>query len=393
MRVALAAVGTDSEVLPMMALGRAFQMKGHTVTLCVPESYRSLSMQVGLRMVTSGAHFQQYLDPDSAPHSNKALAEALGNEVPVHFVAMRDALRHADVAIGAPLQTAGPSIAEQQGIPYFCAIQTPVHLDRAQFPCWGLATRDSGLFSSLRLRSRRKVWHESVLRAINRERDFTHLPPVNDLYDHFFHLGHQLIAVDPGLAFIENSPERTVTGFWFFDAPEIDSELQSFLDSGPPPVFIELHRASEDQIKILCERLKEDHHRVLIRSRHEVTLLLPDGCRQLDETASLELLQRASVAVHEGSARLVAAAARAGIPQVIQPDPEDQRFWGDAVQKAGLSLSPLFEPTAERILRAIQEALNSQPIKLKANEVGERLRSYDGAVRAVEAVEALLKMS
>ncbi|HEY4491904.1 MAG TPA: hypothetical protein VI958_07865, partial [Acidobacteriota bacterium] len=274
---------------------------------------------------------------------------------------------------------------------YFCAIQTPVHLDRSKFPCWGLAAQHSGVFSSLRLHLRRKFWRESVLPAINRERELTHLNPINDLYGHFFHSGHQLIASDPAMVFVQSSPERTVTGFWFFDTPEIDSDLQNYLNSGPPPVFIELHRISDEEIRNLCEHLNKDHHRVLIRSRREVTVPLPDSCRRLNQDASLRVLGSASVAVHEGSPRLVAAAARAGIPQVIQPDLEDQRFWAGAVSKKGLSPKPVLESTAESILRAVHEALNSAPITLKAKQIGEELRSDDGCARAVEAVEALLK--
>ncbi len=59
MRIILGSAGTRSDLAFFFALGRSLQDRHHTVTMIVPEKYRSEIMKMELRMVTCGRNFDE----------------------------------------------------------------------------------------------------------------------------------------------------------------------------------------------------------------------------------------------------------------------------------------------------------------------------------------------
>src|SRR6186713_1411498 len=98
MKIVLATAGTRNEVFPMIALGNELRRRGHTVTMCVPEKYRSKIMKLEFRMVTCGSGFVDYLD-GSRGGNGADFVGALTAEVPTQFVAMRDSLLEAEMLV------------------------------------------------------------------------------------------------------------------------------------------------------------------------------------------------------------------------------------------------------------------------------------------------------
>ena len=394
MRIVLAAVGARSDIFPMMALARGLQTKGHSITLCIPESYRSLTMQAGFRMVSAGVGFPEYLNARGGfSDANRALGEALAREAPVHFVALRDCMREVDVLVGSPLVLAGPSMAEQVSLPYFCVIFSPVYMDRKKFPCWGVERRKSGLFSSWRREVRSKYWNDLIVTAINREREVSHLDSFSNLYTYFFESGHLLVAADAELVTATDGFNQTTTGFWFFDPPgEMDTELDAFLKSGTPPVYIEFTRAPDEIVLVqhLCRRLRSAGHRVLIHSLVGLSSAdLPAGCRVVDSEPYIRLLDRVGAVAHQGGAELTAFAARAGVPQVIAPYLLDQAYWAERIQAAGIGVRTLSELSQDKLMESIEQAIGDSVIREKARAMGEKIRARDGVGVAVGAIEKL----
>src|SRR5918996_173596 len=126
MKITLAPFGTASDVLPMIALGRILHSRGHAVTICAPEEFRSRIYKSGFPMFSSGKTYRKYLECEGDfEDATTSLVSVLDEDMATHFVALRDATRDADAVIGSRLQIAGPSLAEQHGIPYLFAIHTP----------------------------------------------------------------------------------------------------------------------------------------------------------------------------------------------------------------------------------------------------------------------------
>jgi len=93
-----------------------------------------------------------------------------------------------------------------------------------------------------------------------------------------------------------------------------------------------------------------------------------------------QLFRRVALAVHHGGAGTTAAAARAGIPQVVVPHIADQFYWGHQVHARGLGSRaiPRTALTAAKLARAIEDVLSRPEIAENARDVKARLERADG---------------
>jgi len=99
------------------------------------------------------------------------------------------------------------------------------------------------------------------------------------------------------------------------------------------------------------------------------------------------LFPQMAAVVHHGGAGTTAAALRAGVPAIITPLFADQPLWGARVAALGVGPAPmpLRQVTAERLAAAIRQATRDSRMKARAVVLGERIRSEQGVLRAVEA--------
>jgi sterol 3beta-glucosyltransferase len=93
--------------------------------------------------------------------------------------------------------------------------------------------------------------------------------------------------------------------------------------------------------------------------------------------------------IHHSGAGTVAAALRAGIPQVIVPFMTDQPFWARRVHAVGAASKPMLvkDLSVELLIRAITEA-NGDAIRKHAQALGDAIKTEDGVMRAVELIES-----
>src|SRR5262245_29023519 len=118
MRIILGSAGTRSDLEFLFALGMRLQNRHHTVTMIVPEKYRSEVMKMELRMVTCGRNFDEYLE-GNVTDTGSEFVNVLSLQIASQFVALRDALREADVLVADVFLIPAASMAEKVGLPYF----------------------------------------------------------------------------------------------------------------------------------------------------------------------------------------------------------------------------------------------------------------------------------
>lgn len=386
MRVVIASAGPRSEVYPMLALAGELARRGHIVTLCVPEKYRSKLMTLEHRMVTCGASFDEFLD---GPRTGdvQMFVRALASQIPAQFVAMRDSLREADILVYGGFMLAAPSQAELQKLPAFSAIQTPLLLNADQFPAAGMPLK-KGIFDSTR--GRRKEWEFILLPAINREREFSHLPKISNLHQYFYRGGHVLAAHDPSVVPVSASASETVTGFWQFDDSGFSSgELVPFLAEGPAPVLISPLALPKEQaasfLEELCAHLSSHGIRAVVHSEftdaHKAKI--PENCRVLDAFPT----ERFSAVLHSGAPQQFSAAAHAALPQVTIPVLAEHGFWSEKIGSLGLGPGAVSGFDAARVSTAIREAISGDPWKERCRQYAERLKEQNGPAVAAETIE------
>lgn len=386
MRIVLSSAGPRSEVFPMLALAHELVKRGHVVTLCVPEKYRSKMMVLEHRMVTCGASFDEFLEgPRTGDGSG--FVRALSAQVPTQFVAMRDALREADALVSGGFMVAGASQAESQRIPCFTLVHTPLFLDPDQFPAAGMSLK-KGVFDSVR--RRRKEWESVLLPVLNSEREMSHLPPVANLHQYLYRTGHVLAAVDASVAPVSAGPGETVTGFWHFDdSGFVSDELASFLDAGGPAVMVEpLGLPAETAtafLEQLCGHLSTAGIRAVVHPGWTgiQQARLPENCRILNAFPS----GRFAAILHAGTSHAFTAAAHAGIPQVTAPILVEHGYWSGRISSLGLGPGGVTGGDPARVAAALREAASGANWRERSRELAGKLAAQNGPSVAAETIE------
>jgi vancomycin aglycone glucosyltransferase len=112
----------------------------------------------------------------------------------------------------------------------------------------------------------------------------------------------------------------------------------------------------------------------------------PD-CIVIGDVNHQALFTRVAAVVHHGGAGTTAAAARAGVPQVVVPMFSDQFYWAHRIRALGIGSSVEGTLTTETLATVLRESLEP-PIAGRARSVAQQLRS-DGAVVAARRLMSL----
>ena len=112
----------------------------------------------------------------------------------------------------------------------------------------------------------------------------------------------------------------------------------------------------------------------------------PD-CIAIGDVNQQALLPRVAAVVHHGGAGTIAAAARAGVPQVVLPMFGDQFYWASRVRVLGIGASVVGTPTTETVTTALRGALEPA-VAPRSRCLAQQLHS-DGAMVAARRLVAL----
>jgi vancomycin aglycone glucosyltransferase len=378
MRIILGSAGRRSDLAFFFALGRRLQDRHHTVTMVVPEKYRSEIMKMELRMVTCGRNFDEYLEGNSEDTSTE-FVKALASQIASQFVALRDALREADVLVADTFLIPAASMAEKVGLPYFQLIQSPLIVEPGAFPFIGIPDEKvNGILGKRRHDSLRKEWQEKIGSILNREREFSHLKPVPDVYQHLMSAGRHLIAVDPEISETKPASNQTVVGYYNADSNTSNDIPSIFLDKLPIPI---LERQSF--LTSVCEAMEGSGYRIVVASDSYNS---NEKCVMIDPEQHLDSLTQSAAVIHQGSGGIAMTSARAGVPQVVVPYLVENFFWAERIESLGLGVVMKKRADARTLAAAIMQAIQ---MKDSVAAFSEKVRNRDGLELACEAIENL----
>jgi vancomycin aglycone glucosyltransferase len=390
----------------MVALGQRMQAAGHDVTLAVAENFRGLVEGVGLPYVRAGGDVETMTRATTAQAATPllypfALVDVIRRLIDEQFDVLTDLCEGADVLVGSLLLVTGPSLGERCQIPvcltsYFpggmpCDELPSPFLSRAGGPVW--FNRASWAFQRVFL-------NFAVRETLNRHRERLGLAGVSDVTHHMHDVAKGILATDPEIAPVpaEWKSHFDATGFWFLDSAEpLPAELDVFLDAGDPPVYVgfgsmpNVDPATQTEvIRAACGAMGR---RAIVSAgwgglgRGATS----EGLLSIGPVNHRLLFERVAAVVHHGGAGTLAAAARAGVPQVVVPHFFDQFYWGSRVEALGLGPPPLprdFGPG--ELVSALRVALDDAPTRQRAVAMGKRLRLYSGTDRAIAAIEKVV---
>lgn len=181
-----------------------------------------------------------------------------------------------------------------------------------------------------------------------------------------------------------------ISGFYFLDLASSftpDPDLASFLENGPPPVYIGFGSIVVDDPNAMTRMIFDAIHLAGVRALVSKgwgglgadTVGLPEGVFMLGNVPHDWLFQHVSCVVHHGGAGTTAAGIKAGRPTVVVPFFGDQPFWGAMISRAGAGPDPIAHKdlTAEKLAEAIKYCLQNDTVE-RAKELGQKIREEKG---------------
>lgn len=419
MKMTIVASGTRGDVQPMLALGKALQACGHTVSILASSHFAAWISQHGLTPATATVDIQAVMqsaggaawaEQGNNPIKQMRIMQTLINE---HGLAlMHDAWRACQGAevlfssFTSDLYVA--SIAEKLGALHISTPLQPVLR----------ATRDGAAIPNAPLPNRESLlnyWFGKWLiepvawrlqgKLTNRFRQETlHLPPqtaraARQALDRMPVIQGYSQRVAPHAA---DWPAHIHTaGYWFLD-DDVDWQppppLADFLAAGEPPIYIGFGSMTGSNpqalTRILIDAVVQSGKRAVLQTgwANLGAEHLPSSILLLDRAPHSRLFPLMQAVVHHGGAGTTAESLRAGKPTIIVPHMADQPFWGRRVAVLGVGPQPIprHRLTAAALAAALRQATGDGDIRQRATRLGEQLRAEDGIGRAVTLIHAQL---
>jgi vancomycin aglycone glucosyltransferase len=401
MRALLAAVGTRGDVQPAIALALELRERGHGVRLCISPNFVAWAKSLGLDARPMGVEMRAPARGAAPPPTLSAeelrkLRESMPDLITDQFETIGAAVDGCDVIVGANAhQYAGPSFAELLGLGCVTAVYAPNSLPSSELappPTPGQA-EGTHLGIEERWRNNKKAWNDRSLDRVNHNRRRLGLPAIDDVLEYTL-TDHTWLAADAALAAMPATPGRRVfqTGAWVLaDRTPLPADLEAFLDSGDSPVFVGLGSmpAAQDVSRPLIGAARAAGRRVLVSRGWAGLDVIDDAgdCLAVGDVSHELLFPRVACVVHHGGAGTTAAAARAGVPQVVTPMFGDQPYWAGRVVDLGLGAAVSYAAiTEESITAALRQALDPA-VAARARAFAAQVRS-DGAAIAARGLEA-----
>ena len=395
MRVLLSTIGSRGDVQPLVALAVRLRELAQEVRVCAPPDFRDWIEGLGIPFVPLGPEVRSTAkaSPAHARPSAEEVRQMIEGTVVTQFETIPAAAEGCDVIVaGNALNIAARSVAEQMGIPYVFAAYCPITLPSSHHAppnvlAW--TPKDATADNRTLWAEDAQRWNERWGPALNSHRASAGLAPVTDVRRHVL-TDTPWLAADPTLAPWPNpaDPDVFQTGAWILrDQRPLSPELETFLESGEPPVYFGFGscRAQQDLSKTMIETARALGLRTIV-SRGWADLSLADhepDCLSIGEVNQQALFTRVAAVVHHGGAGTTTAATGAGAPQVVIPQHYDQPYFAQRINDLGIGTAHApGTPTIDSLTSALEHAL--QPaVAARARSIATAVRR-DGAQAAAQ---------
>ncbi|KAK1142203.1 hypothetical protein N8T08_008129 [Aspergillus melleus] len=184
-----------------------------------------------------------------------------------------------------------------------------------------------------------------------------------------------------------------VCGFFFRDKPKYDppADLQAFLASGPPPVYIGFGSiVLEDPERVTTTIINAVNgvgaRAIVSKGWSNLGGTHHDNIYYIGDCPHEWLFDHVAAVVHHGGAGTTACGLRSSKPTLIVPFFGDQPFWGAMVATAGAGPTPIpyKELTVDALAAGIQYCLSKQAAEA-ASAIAHKMSSESGILDAVSS--------
>lgn len=408
-RVLFTAWGTRGDTQAAATLAAAVAGRAHEVELAAPGFLAAEADRLGVPFRSLGDDPQVWFD--ERPWWRRAdprvvmpaLMRLFARQVDPQFTTLREAVGDADLVVGQGLSYAAPSVAEAAGVPYRYLSTNVFLLPSDEQPALGVnAERLPAWVNRLVWWQFSFLYNRLFRRRLNGWRRDLGLAPVADVVAHVFDPGCTIGLIDPELYPVPGDVELLVPPVGSLADPDgassLDPGTEGFLAEDGPVVFVGFgsmpDRAPHRTTEVLVEAARQVGARLVLAAGWAglgADVTAPD-VHVVGDVAHHALFPQVDVVVHHGGVGTAATAGRAGKPQVVVPHAYDQNASARALVAAGVAppALPKRKLTATRLAERLDQALNDEGLRARADGVGRAIRARDALATTVGLLEDAL---
>ena len=416
-RIVISSWGSYGDVNPYLGLALALRARGHTPVLAIPSYYRAAVEREGFEHATVGPD----LEPSDTAlverimHARTGteflLRELLAPAVDRSYEQLRVAACGADLLVTHPVTFAGPVLAEATGMPWVSTVLAPASLMSEHDPFvmppapWLKRVERFSRWPSVLLMRLAHRMTRPWMAPVDALRARLGLPRAKHPVFEGQHSPTLVLALFSRVLAepqVDWPPNVRVTGHVFYDAghgASLAPALARFLDDGEPPLVFTLGSSAVMAAGRFYEESVEAARRIGRRAvflagerAAELASSLPSGMLAVDQAPHSLVMPRAAAVVQQCGIGTLGQALRAGRPMLAVPFAHDQpdNAWRATRLGVGRTI-PAQRYSARRAERELRDLVDDPAYTASAQAVREQVRAEDGAARACEAIEEVLR--
>jgi MGT family glycosyltransferase len=404
MEVLLGAFGDPGHAFPMIALGRALNARGHTVTLQTWKRWREHVQAEGLRFAPA-PEYQVFPTGPEPLDFYEAVAHATRDTLPLVESTRPD-------VVVADILTLAPALAaERAGIPYATLIPHVFPHGEAHFPIYALGARlpRTGVARAAWRRAQRPVARALELgqTELNETRVRLGLPPLAHVHGGISR-ALALVGTFPQLEYPRRWPDHVhVVGPLMWEPPARDVELPPARSAGrgaaggaQPLVLVAPSTAQDAEHRLLRAALRglaDLPVRVLATWNRRLPphpLHVPANARVVDWVSYARTMPECDAVVCHAGHGTLARALASGCAVVACPATGDMHENAARADWAGAGVRVPRRFISPRTVRlAVVKVLSEPTIRERAKELQAWAQDHDAGQAATVLVERLAARS
>jgi sterol 3beta-glucosyltransferase len=416
LRITILTIGSRGDVQPYLALAVGLARSGHTVRLASHTIFESWIRDSGIDFALVRFNPRDIVNnPDVQKAKSNivrfvmTVRRVIGPQYFDVFDDFWQASQDADAIIASPTASNAYDCAQSLRVPLFIGMLQPL-IPTREFSSFFLPPMPNfgGTANKISHHLFNQVLWQSVRTEVNRWRRVRLGHRAAPLFGYYRQMRKAkvpyLVACSPAIIPRPSDWEEWhhLTGYWFLEMPadaQPPLEVQQFLESGKPPVYVGFGSMNDDQsdrlTKTVVEALKVSNQRGILASGWGglQELALPDSVLHVEDVPHRWLFPRLAAIVHHGGAGTTAEGLRSGVPSIIVPFGGDQHHWARILVKAGVSpaMPSIDKLTTPSLATAIDAATYDPELRKRTESLAKSIRAEDGVARAVGIVNDYLR--
>ena len=420
MKILIATIGTRGDVQPYLALATGLKAVGHEVTICTCPRFRNFVTEYGIGF----SHLEEGLLELLESDLGRSIIENMDNVFgllrtipkvrkrlrPIHRQMVDDCwtateAMDPDIIVYHPKMFCVPAFAAARKIPAILAMLYPMHVPTGESPLFGPSLG--------------RVYNRSTYRMVHQASKFGTRGYLRDWRSRHDKEGLSRQSSPTQISARQSIPvihaysnavcprpndwpdNAIVTGYWFLpeettqgEAWHPPSELSSFLESGPIPVYFGFgSMAGTDPTKVtrtIVSAAEKANVRAIISTGWGGVTPVENSSKihVLESAPHSWLFPKVAAVVHHGGAGTTAAGLRAACPTIICPFGFDQPFWGRQIAKLGVGIAPIPQRklTDTILASAISRVTQDGSFRTSAKIIADSIAQENGIDQAIKAI-------